>query len=523
MPGKRFFPHLWLIAVLVGLLTAMAPAAVRAAAAPLLPTRAALAAALQRKGPLALDGRVLDKATLSALYGARDFRPVWTERREQSFLRALEDAFSDGLDPSSYAVTTSRPVARELLLTDAFLRYASALARGRVAPQDFQNDWQIARPAFDAAQVFDQAVAGDVSTVLARLVPHEPEYERLRRAVWRYARLARKPWHLLFASIPIRPGDRGPAVAALRRRLVVEGYLKDSARGDPAFFDATLADAVARFQAAHGLAVDGAVGRLTLAAVNVSPRLRLRQIRWNLERWRSLPRIEAPRRIEVNAAAATATFYEDGKPLRVMPAIVGAPVHPTPVLQARVGAVTFNPPWVVPDSIIKNEITPMLQRDPNYLERFGFAYEDIGGFKELVQQPGSDNSLGRVKLEMPNPDDVFIHDTPERWLFTRTRRYVSHGCVRVAHPRALARLVLDSDEWSRAAIDAAIATGKTRTIPLRKPVPVYLLYWTAFVDPDGTVEFRDDIYGRDRRLAEALAAHAAARRFAASEIKGGSG
>ncbi|HEX4192847.1 MAG TPA: L,D-transpeptidase family protein, partial [Stellaceae bacterium] len=179
--------------------------------------------------------------------------------------------------------------------------------------------------------------------------------------------------------------------------------------------------------------------------------------------------------------------------------------------------------WVVPASIIKNEIQPMLKRVPNYLERYNFTYADMRGGHVLFQKPGPTNSLGQVKFEMPNSDDIYMHDTPERRLFALSRRYISHGCVRVEDPRGLAQVLLGSDQWSRDAIDAAIATGQTKSVPLHKSLPVFVLYWTAFVDPDGMVEFRDDVYGRDRRLAEALAAQAAADHLAASGDKGRSG
>lgn len=487
-------------------------------------TSADLQAALSGGDPLIVAGRALDKATLNAVYQAHGYQPVWTQLRELSFVAALEAAPSQGLDASAYTVGAKKPVARELLLTDAFLRYASALARGRVAPQDFETDWRIDRPAFDPGQVFDAAMAGDVGTVLAALAPHEDEYERLRQALLRYTKLAQTPWHVVFSPTKIEPGDHADIVKDLRDRLVAEGYLDGGQPvPDPTFFDPALSAAVTRFQSTHGLPVDGAIGRLTLAALNVSPALRARQIRWNLERWRSLPRIDAPYRIEVNAAAAMSTLFVDNQPVRVMRSIVGAAVHPTPVLRARMSSVLLNPPWVVPSSIIENEIRPMLKRDPNYLQRFGFVYEEVHGGKELVQVPGPTNSLGQVKFEMPNSDDIYMHDTPERQFFALARRYISHGCVRVEDPRELARVLLDTDQWSRPAIDSAIATGQTQSIPLHKTLPVYVLYFTAFVDPDGTVEFRDDVYGRDRRLAEALAARAAADHLAATGEKGTSG
>jgi murein L,D-transpeptidase YcbB/YkuD len=274
--------------------------------------------------------------------------------------------------------------------------------------------------------------------------------------------------------------------------------------------------AVARFQAAHGLAVDGAAGQQTLVSLNVTPAARLRQIRWNLERWRSLPRIGAATRIEVNAAAATAVLYVDHQPVKTMRAIVGAIAHPTPVLRARLSSLLLNPPWNVPSSIIENEIRPMLKTNPRYLERAGLVYVELNGARQLIQPPGPKNALGQIKFEMPNSDDIYLHDTPERQLFTSARRALSHGCVRVEDPGQLALLVLDSSSWSREALGRAIATGQTQSLALRHAVPVYLLYWTAFVDPDGTVEFRDDLYGRDRRLGDAVAAEDAAEHPAAT-------
>jgi murein L,D-transpeptidase YcbB/YkuD len=485
---------------------------------------AAIKDALAGSDPLVLGGRGLDRAMLNALYEPHGFQPIWTAARQELFRRALDDAESHGLDAHSYAVTTTQPVSRELLLTDAYLRYAAALAHGRVSPKDFETDWRIDPPAFNAGQVFNAAINGDVDKVLAALAPHEPEYERLRAALRRYTALDSKAWHVLFSPTTVQLGDHGDIVKDLRDRLIAEGYLDASITpADPSAFDQTLADAVSKFQTTHGLPVDGAVGRLTLAALNVSPALRARQIRWNLERWRSLPRIDVALRIEVNAAAAQAVLFADSQPVRVMKAIVGSAIHPTPVLRARMGSVLFNPPWVVPASIIKNEIQPMLKKDPKYLDRFGFAYWNVRGGKELVQVPGPTNSLGQVKFEMPNSDDIYMHDTPERRLFALSRRYISHGCVRVEDPRGLAQVLLDSNQWSRDAIDAAIATGQTKSVPFHKSLPVFVLYWTAFVDPDGTVEFRDDVYGRDRRLAEALAARAAADHLAASGDKGRSG
>jgi L,D-transpeptidase YcbB len=492
------------LTVLLAALVIWAGPAVAAASPPADP--AALETVLRAGGALVRDGHALDRSLLQSLYRKRGFAPMWNAAREASFSHALDAAPAQGLDAARYRVTADDPVARELLLTDSFLRYAAALAKGRVSPRDFETDWLIPAPSFDPAAVIDAAINGDVARVLADLAPHEPAYLRLSAALQHYRDLSRALWPAVRLSKTLHPGESSAAVPPLRVRLAAEGFLDRSATDDSTLYDARLADAVARFQAARGLGPDRVIGRQTLAALDVSAAARVQQIQLNLERWRSLPRIDAPRRLEVNAAAATVAFYDEGRLVKVLPVIVGAVKHPTPVLQARIDAVLFNPPWNVPSSIYRKEILPLLKRDPGYLDRLGFYYPSGPGAAPLVQRPGPKNALGDLKFEMPNPADVYMHDTPNRNLFALPRRTLSHGCVRVGDPRELAKLLLDSPEWPRQAIDEAIATGQTDRVKLARFVPVYLLYWTAFVDPDGTVEFRDDIYGRDRRVAEALAA-----------------
>lgn len=493
------------------LILAIVACAGQAMAAPAsTPDRIAIQRLFETDGALLIGPRPIDRLVLQPFYQKRDFQPVWTEPRVESFTHALEDALSHGIDPAGFLVSSTRPAERELLLSDAFLRYASALARGRVTPTDFETDWRIAAPPFDGAKLLEAATAGDVAGVLTDLAPHAPSYERLREALQHYRELAKTGWPQL-RSAPMRLGDIGDNVKQLRDRLAAEGLsAPPDIDADTSIYDTTLAAAVSQFQTTHGLAVDGAAGRGTLAALNVSAAQRVKQIRWNLERWRSLPRINGALRIEVNVPAATAVLYQDDQPAKTMRAIVGAVEHPTPVLRARMISVLFNPPWNVPSSIIEKEIRPALKRDPRYLQRTGLVYIEVNGGRQLVQLPGPKNALGQVKFEMPNPDDIYMHDTPERRLFALSRRALSHGCVRVEDPRDFARLVLNGPEWSPEAIDRAIATGQTQNVPLPQKIPVYMLYWTAFIDADGTIEFRDDLYGRDRRLAEALTAQEAA-------------
>src|SRR5216683_2758492 len=302
-----------------------------------------------------------------------------------------------------------------------------------------------------------RAVAGEAGAVLADLAPAEPGYRRLQDALASYRRIAAGGgWGQVPDTAKLKHDDRGAAVTALRRRLAAEGLLPADALAGG--FDAAVEAAVRRFQARHGIAADGAVGPDTFGALNVPAAARVEQIRANLERWRELPRSWPKTRIEVNVPAATLTVIEGGEPRLVMRAIVGAEDHPTPVMRAHMSAVLFNPAWTIPASIAKNEILPKARRDPKYLERNHYVYRGAS----LQQLPGAGNALGRVKFEMPNIYDIYLHDTPSRPLFRRVSRSLSHGCVRLENPRELALYLLSGRSgWAEGDIDRVIAPDQT--------------------------------------------------------------
>lgn len=488
---------------------------------------------------LRIAGRALDARALGRFYRARDFSPAWDvgggRERAALLLEALASAEAHGLDPQRYHLEAIRArrvsgSARdateiELLLTDAFVRYATEIRTGRRITGYVEPDWGIVAPRFDAVSALAQALRepAPFSAVLASLPPPAPGYRALVAALRRYREIAaRGGWSPVPPGTYLRPGDEEDRVAAIRNRLAAEDDLVP--RSADVRYDDRLVAAVRRFQGRHGLAVDGIVGPATVQALNVPVADRIRQIVVNLERWRWLPRELGRDYIVVNVPDARLDVVVDGRAVLTSRAVVGDLRHPTPVVQTRVEAVILHPRWNVPASIAVEEILPRLRENRRYLaendivvlerresDPFGLAIDwaaipaDRFPFR-LQQQPGPDNPLGRIKLDIPNRFDVYLHDTPARALFARPVRTASHGCIRVERADDLAVHVLEDETrgWTRQRLEDALDADDMQRIPLARPLPVYILYWTAFVEPDGLVQFRADVYGRDRRLASAL-------------------
>ncbi|HJR01233.1 MAG TPA: L,D-transpeptidase family protein [Methylomirabilota bacterium] len=504
---------------------------------------------LERPDGLRIDGQPLDVRALGRFYRPRDYAPAWDapegeRERASALLRALATADAHGLDPGRYGLEAIRARGNgghaaelDLLLTAAFLDYARDIRTGRLPPARRDPDWGIAAPSFDVVSALTEGVRRPATfpALLASLPPPAQEYGRLVEALRRYRAIAaRGDWPAVPPGAALRRGDDDARVAAIRARLAAEG--EPVAASAPTRFDVRLDAGVRRFQTRHGLAVDGVVGEATVRAMNVPASDRIQQIILNLERWRWLPRDLGPRHITVNAADATLQVAEEGRTVLTSRVVVGDPQHPTPVVQARVEAVILNPAWNVPTSIAAQEILPRLRENRRYLaendivilerresDPFGLAVDWSAVSAEafpfrLQQRPGPDNPLGRIKLDVPNRFDVYLHDTPTRALFARPRRTASHGCIRVERADDLAAHVLSdgTGRWTPRRLAEAIAGGASSRIPVARPLPVYILYWTAFVGPDGLAQFRDDVYGRDRYLEAELGLerHAPARDLA---------
>ena len=499
-------------------------------------------ALLERPEGPRIDGHALDPRALGRFYRPRDFTPAWDARdggtdRAALLLETLATAEAHGLEPARYRLEAIRarqsssnggPAAElDLLLTAAFLDYANDLRTGRLPPDRRDPDWGIPAARFDAVSALSEAIRRPATfpALVASLPPPAKDYARLVEALRRYrAGAARGDWPRVPPGAPLRAGDDDARVSAVRARLAAES---DLAAGPAATrFDEQLEARVRDFQARHGLAVDGIVGEATVRGLNVPVADRIRQIVLNLERWRWLPRNLGPRYLMVNASDATLQVVEDGRTVLTSRVVVGDLQHPTPVVQARLEAVILNPAWNVPTSIAAREILPRVRENRRYLaendmvimerresDPFGLTVDwtaiSAEGFPfRLQQQPGPENPLGRIKFDIPNRFDVYLHDSPSRSLFARPKRMASHGCVRVERADELAAHVLAdaTGRWNPERLEEAIAGGGSPRIPVARPLPVYILYWTAFVGPDGLVQFRDDVYGRDRRLAAALAA-----------------
>jgi L,D-transpeptidase YcbB len=491
-----------------------------------------IATLVDRSGPLIVEGAILDRVMLSQAYRQRKYEPVWTAHPAAvtTLANALAVSAKEGIDPAgigaglvaaALADSSLSPAARDVILTDRFIRYASALTRGQVDPASTEDDWALARPEFDPVPALNGVAAGDdVGTIFFVLTPRRPEYARLRAAFAQYTEIAAAGgWQTIPGSKGNNPRGAKPFLVALRERLAISGDLPadQAKRGG---MDPILMFAIRHFQARNGIDPDGNVGPATLAALNVSAIDRVGQLRLALERMRAMPHDWPADRIAVNIPSATLVMYRDDKAVLISRVVVGDPGHPTPVLGSAIQSILFNPPWNVPNSIVGKEIQPRLARDPGYLERNHFLLlgrdggngDDVewantnilaNGWR-VQQQPGPWNALGIVMFDFPNAFSVYLHDTPARSFFAHAVRDLSHGCVRVEAANALAGELLGAAA-SPKAIENIVTQGSSKRKALAISMPIYLTYITAFVDEDGTVQFRNDFYGRDRRLAAALA------------------
>jgi len=471
------------------------------------------------------------QAPARALYEGREWKPIWLDDEEASdeareAIAQLAAAAAWGLDPRDYdadrlaweaerletkpRMTDAEVGNFDVGMTVAVMRYASDAYLGRVDPRRLGFGLGVARKALDLPVLLAELADDDPQKRLAALNPPFALFGRLVVALAQMRAVAeRKDVPAVPADLPkLREGDHHRALPEIRRLLAILGDLPENAAPprDPTRYDAALAAAVRRFQRRHGRGDDAVIGKSTLQDLRVPPAHRVQQIELAMERLRWLPKQLADRYIVVNVPEFRLRAFDTGSetPRLSMGVVVGSAARgtETPIMHADMRYVIFKPIWTVPYEIAKEEILPKAEKDPAYLEKQNMEYDQAG---RLRQRSGPNNSLGLVKFILPNPYQVYLHDTPSKELFRRSRRDFSHGCIRVADPVGLAEFVLDG-EWDRSRIVEAMKEGPDRNrVDLAAPVPVFLLYTTAVADPDGRLFFYEDIYGHDARLARALA------------------
>ncbi len=485
---------------------------------------------------------VMARGILPVLYRNNQLQLLWQNKKSVAQLfKALKESEKEGLTPSDYHLQPLQRLQKQIaagmeypslqadfdvLLSDAFIRLAYDKSYGKVDPRKIDPDWNLPEKNIGqqlAARVELAIRKGTVGKSLASLSPQLPLYTDLEKSLAKYRAIRDAGgWQSIPDGPVLKPGMEDSRIPALRKRLLSN---EEMAVADPAslLFDDQLKEAVIRFQKNHYLEGDGIIGKQSLATLNQTVDEKIDQIRVNLERARWVLHDLPNRFILVDIAGYTLAVYDRGKVTWQTRVVVGKPFHETPVFRADMKFLVINPTWTLPRSIIVNETLPKIKKDPSYLARENLRIIDHQGNTinpgtinwqtttgrnfpyGIRQDPGPENALGRIKFIFPNSHAIYLHDTPSRSLFGRDQRAFSHGCIRVYKPLTLGEVLLklDGQDWDEARIQSVIDTEKITRVNLNTPLPVLLLYWTVHVI-EGDVMFKQDIYGRDKRLLKAL-------------------
>ena len=448
----------------------------------------------------ALQSEVRDPQ-VRAFYAARQWEAAWDKKSEQALITIIQQAPVNGLKPDLF-LKEPLPAdanAREAALTSAALRYASALARGYADPAKINATYTIPRPDPKVTDGLASALQnGDLEQWFGSLPPQTDEYRALSQAHLQFLRLAGEANS---SPIPdgkaIKPGRRDPRNSAIAAALNASGYLAPPASNasGPMRYSRSMVAAVRRLQADYGMKPDGVIGPATLDALNSGAAGRARQLAIAMERLRWLERSPPATRIDVNTAATVLDYWRGGRQIDRRAVVSGEPDKQTPQIQSSFSQIVANPKWRVPDSIAEKELAT---KGPGWLAANNFAMED----GRYVQQSGPKNSLGLVKFDMQDKQQIYLHDTPAKALFGLPERHRSHGCVRVQNALQFAAMLADQD-GVRPLFEKALASGDESTVKLKTEIPVRLMYHTAFWD-GSRIQFRPDVYGWDDDVAMAL-------------------
>ncbi len=397
----------------------------------------------------------------------------------------------------------------DVLMTAKFQQLAGKKFERRSEKRLKDLNWYIPENKRDLHRWVDSIVSGKMD--LEELVPVHPQYALLEEQLKRYASLTDHPWPeiTLQGKKSLKPGQQHPSIPAIRERLHLLGDLGsegDTIHDPSTTYDPEMAAAVSRFQLRHGMKDDAVIGSGCLDALNITPFDRMITVLVNMERLRWMPEEFGQPFLAINIPDYKLKLIEDDKVAMEMEVVVGTSADRTVIFSDTITYLVFSPTWTLPESIVKDEILPEIEKNEDYLEEKNM--EVVGGTEEkpiIRQLPGPDNALGRVKFMFPNSYSIYLHDTPAKGLFSREERAFSHGCIRVSRPKDLALYLLkDDEEWTEERIEAAMDSTEEVEVGLKKKIPVIITYFTAWVDNGGSLQLRNDIYGHDKRLAEEL-------------------
>ncbi len=476
---------------------------------------------------------------LSDFYRENGYSPIWVGdgaddlARRAAFVQVADTAAGHGLPAGQYdgddirrllaGARSARDRGRiEVEMSRLFLRYARDISTGILTPASVDSGIKREVPLRDRLDLLRAFESTSPLAFLRRLAPTSPEYTRLIREKMRLERqIGTDGWGMQVGADSLAPGQTGDGVIALRDRLIAQGYLRRSATR---LYDDEMRQAVARFQADNGLAGDGVAGRATIAAINTSPETRLGQILVSLERERWMNIDRGKRHIWVNLTDFKAKIIDDGEVTFETRSVIGKDEsgRMTPEFSDVMDHMVINPSWYVPRSIVVNEYLPQLRGNPYALDHMeitdsrgrpvnrgqGFAHYSARSFPFAMRQPPSPrNALGLVKFMFPNVYNIYLHDTPAKNLFAQDRRAFSHGCIRLGDPFDFAYALLsDQTDDPQGLFQRHLNTGREIRVNLDRPVPVHLVYRTAYTKPAGGMEYRGDVYGRDGLILSALRA-----------------
>ena len=489
--------------------------------------------------------KIISSNLLKAFYIKNNFYPVWLDTKgvysiTKKSLDMIKDSKSEGLDPEYYFVNQIESSIMglrkydktdkiayynyladlELLITNSNLTYFSNLIFGHYNLSKIFLDNLYTEPYIDLVKLTHHAInINDFNTIKDSLLPKSPVYNSLKSALLEYEQIKKSGgWPYVSTGPKLVKGVSNPRVIQLKKRLYTSKDLKLSESDLETYlnnelFDDYLELSVKNFQNRHGLKPDGVVGKNTLKSINITVDEKIHSIKLNLDIWRRLPQDLGQRYILVNVPAFKLFGYENNNTTIEMRVIVGRLDWNTPIFSEYMEYIVVNPYWNIPRAIFEDEILPELITDPTYLAKknikiLGPEAESIdpklldwttidpkSWDHRLRQEPGSANPLGRLKFMFPNKHSVYLHDTPNKSLFNKNNRILSHGCIRVEEPLELAEFVFSEDsEWNGNRVQNLINSRTPRTVYLKQPIPVHILYFTAWVENDGSINFRNDIY-----------------------------